>query len=97
MKIICIGRNYSDHARELNNEVSSDPLFFLKPESSVLHKRHAFYIPEWTSDVHYEAELVVKIVKRGKAVLKNLSYNSIMIFCLPSALSMPSARIFTDS
>ena len=57
MKIICIGRNYSDHARELKNEVPSDPLFFLKPESSVLHKRHAFYIPEWTSDVHYEVEL----------------------------------------
>lgn len=73
MKIICIGRNYSDHARELKNEVPSDPLFFLKPESSVLHKRHAFYIPEWTSDVHYEVELVVKIVKRGKAVLKKFA------------------------
>ena len=73
MKIICIGRNYLDHARELNNEAPSEPLFFLKPESSVLHKRHAFYIPEWTSDVHYEVELVVKILKRGKTVLEKFA------------------------
>ena len=73
MKIICIGRNYSDHAHELNHEVPFEPLFFIKPDSSVLHKRHAFYIPEWTSDVHYEVELVVKIVKRGKAVLEKFA------------------------
>ena len=73
MKIICIGRNYSDHVHELNNELPSEPLFFLKPDSSVLHKRHAFYIPEWTSDVHYEVEVVVKILKRGKAVLQKFA------------------------
>lgn len=73
MKIICIGRNYSAHARELNNEVPVDPLFFLKPDSSILHKRHAFYIPDWTTDVHYEVELVVKILKRGKAVLEKFA------------------------
>jgi acylpyruvate hydrolase len=73
MKIICIGRNYADHAHELNHEVPVEPLFFIKPDSSVLHKRHAFYIPEWTSDVHYEVELVVKIVKRGKAVLEKFA------------------------
>ena len=73
MKIICIGRNYSAHARELKNEVPVEPLFFLKPDSSILHKRHAFYIPEWTSNVHYEVEVVVKIVKRGKAVLEKFA------------------------
>ena len=73
MKIICIGRNYSEHVHELNNELPSEPLFFLKPDSSVLHKRHAFYIPEWTSDVHYEVEVVVKILKRGKAVLQKFA------------------------
>jgi 2-keto-4-pentenoate hydratase/2-oxohepta-3-ene-1,7-dioic acid hydratase in catechol pathway len=68
MKIICIGRNYLDHATELGNPVPSEPMFFLKPDSSVLHKRHAFYIPDWTKEVHYEVELVVKIQKLGKAI-----------------------------
>ncbi|MDE0917899.1 MAG: fumarylacetoacetate hydrolase family protein [Flavobacteriales bacterium] len=68
MKIICIGRNYLDHATELGNTVPSEPMFFLKPDSSVLHKRHAFYIPDWTHEVHYEVELVVKILKLGKAI-----------------------------
>lgn len=68
MKIICIGRNYLDHATELGNAVPSEPMFFLKPDSAILHKRHAFYIPDWTDEVHYEVELVVKILKRGKAI-----------------------------
>ena len=68
MKIICIGRNYLDHATELGNPVPSEPMFFLKPDSSILHKRHAFYIPDWTNEVHYEVELVVKILKLGKAI-----------------------------
>ena len=68
MKIICIGRNYSDHAEELGNVVPQEPLFFLKPDSAILPKRHAFYIPEWTDCVHYEVELIVKINRLGKAV-----------------------------
>jgi len=70
MKIICIGRNYLDHASELGNSPPSEPIFFLKPDSSLLHKRHAFYIPDWTNEVHYEVELVVKIKKLGKAIQK---------------------------
>ena len=70
MKIICIGRNYLDHASELGNSPPSEPMFFLKPDSSLLHKRHAFYIPDWTNEVHYEVELVVKIKKLGKAIQK---------------------------
>jgi len=68
MKIICIGRNYLDHAKELNNKVTSEPLYFLKPDSAILPNRTAFYIPEFTSDVHYEVELIIKICKLGKHI-----------------------------
>ena len=68
MKIICIGRNYADHAAELGNVAPEEPLFFLKPDSAILPKRHAFYIPEWTDCIHYEVELIVKINRLGKAV-----------------------------
>ena len=68
MKIICIGRNYADHAKELGNKVPSEPLFFLKPDSAILPHRHPFYIPEWTQEVHYEVELLVRITRNGKSV-----------------------------
>ena len=68
MKIICIGRNYADHAAELGNDVPSEPLFFLKPDSAILPQRHAFYIPYWTDCVHYEVELIVKINRLGKTI-----------------------------
>mgnify|MGYP001038931563 FL=1 len=66
MKIVCIGRNYADHAAELGNTVPSEPLFFFKPESAVLHKDHPFTIPEWTQDCHYEVELVVRLDRAAK-------------------------------
>jgi len=68
MKIICIGRNYADHARELGNEVPADPVVFLKPQSAILSHKHPFYIPEWTEEVHHEVELVVKIDRLGKTI-----------------------------
>jgi len=68
MKIICIGRNYRDHALELGNTPPEEPMFFLKPDSAVLHRRHAFYIPDWSDNVHYEVEVVVKIKKLGKSI-----------------------------
>ena len=68
MKIICIGRNYADHAKELGNSVQKEPLFFLKPDSSVLAHRHPFYIPSWTQEVHHEVELLVRICRNGKAI-----------------------------
>lgn len=68
MKIICIGRNYADHAKELGNAVPDAPLFFLKPDSAVLPHRHPFFIPEWTEDVHYEVELIVKMDRLGKYI-----------------------------
>lgn len=68
MKIICIGRNYSEHAKELGNEAPSEPLFFLKPDSAILPKRVPFYIPNFTNDLHYEVELLVKINRLGKHI-----------------------------
>lgn len=68
MKIICIGRNYADHAKELGNQVPSEPVVFLKPQSAILSHKHPFYIPKWTKDVHHEVELVVKLDRLGKAI-----------------------------
>lgn len=68
MKIICIGRNYQDHIRELNNSPTEEPLFFLKPDSAVLLSQHPFVIPEFSNDVHYEVEVLVKIKKSGKYI-----------------------------
>ena len=66
MKIVCIGRNYVDHAKELGNAVPAEPLFFFKPESAILHKDHPFAIPEWTEDCHFEVELVVRMDRAAK-------------------------------
>jgi 2-keto-4-pentenoate hydratase/2-oxohepta-3-ene-1,7-dioic acid hydratase in catechol pathway len=66
MKIVCIGRNYADHAAELGNAVPAEPLFFFKPESAILHKDHPFAVPEWTEDCHYEVELVVRMDRAAK-------------------------------
>lgn len=70
MKIICIGRNYSEHAKELGNEVPENPVIFIKPDTAVLKKDSDFYIPEFSNDVHYELEVVVKISKGGKYIQK---------------------------
>jgi len=68
MKIICVGRNYADHAKELKNEVPSEPVIFLKPETALLPKRNPFFIPEFSSDIHHELELVVRINRVGKSI-----------------------------
>ena len=68
MKIICIGRNYADHALELGNQVPEEPVVFLKPQSAILSHKHPFYIPEWTRDVHHEVEVVIKIDRLGKTI-----------------------------
>lgn len=68
MKIICIGRNYVAHALELGNEVQSEPVIFMKPDSAVFRQRDAFYIPDWTEEVHYELEVVVKLNRLGKNI-----------------------------
>jgi 2-keto-4-pentenoate hydratase/2-oxohepta-3-ene-1,7-dioic acid hydratase in catechol pathway len=68
MKIICIGRNYSEHAKELKNEIPDKPVIFLKPQTALLKDNKPFYYPEWTEDLHYETELVLKICKQGKYI-----------------------------
>ncbi|MEZ4970129.1 MAG: fumarylacetoacetate hydrolase family protein [Flavobacteriaceae bacterium] len=74
MKIICIGRNYVDHIKELNNERPKDPVLFIKPDSAVLPKEQDFYIPEFSKDVHYEVEVLVKIKKVGKHIDSQFSH-----------------------
>lgn len=69
MKIICIGRNYREHAEELGNEVPEKPVIFMKPDTALLKGRD-FYIPEFSQDIHYELEVVLKISRNGKYILK---------------------------
>lgn len=68
MKIICIGRNYTDHIKELENEKPTDPVVFLKPDTSILLKGQPFFIPEFSQDVHHEVEVLVKINRIGKHI-----------------------------
>ncbi|MGC9470723.1 MAG: fumarylacetoacetate hydrolase family protein [Bacteroidales bacterium] len=68
MKIICIGRNYADHARELNNPLPEKPIFFLKPDSAILIHNKPFYLPDFMGSIHFEAELVVRIKRLGKNI-----------------------------
>ena len=65
MKIICIGRNYAEHSKELGNEIPENPVIFMKPDTAILKKGSDFYIPEFSDDVHYELEVVLKISKGG--------------------------------
>jgi len=73
MKIICIGRNYVEHAKELNNPVPTKPMFFVKPDTALL-RTHMFYIPPFSNNIHYELELVVKIKKVGKSISKRFAH-----------------------
>jgi 2-keto-4-pentenoate hydratase/2-oxohepta-3-ene-1,7-dioic acid hydratase in catechol pathway len=68
MKIICIGRNYLDHAKELGNKIPTSPLFFLKPDTAIQPKGHPFFIPDFSNNIHFEVELVLKISKNGKNI-----------------------------
>jgi len=68
MKIICIGRNYHEHAKELNNPVPKEPVFFLKPDSAILIRNRPFYYPDFSEEIHYETELVLKINRVGKNI-----------------------------
>lgn len=74
MKIICIGRNYIEHAKELNNPVPSKPVFFMKPDTAVLRKNLPFFYPEFTNDLHHEVEIVVRISKIGKYIQEEFAH-----------------------
>lgn len=73
MKIICIGRNYIDHAKELNNPIPNKPVFFCKPDTA-LNRTHLYYLPPYSKEIHYEVELVVKIKKVGKSIQKKFAH-----------------------
>lgn len=75
MKIICIGRNYADHAKELGNEIPDEPVIFMKPKSALLQSHTPFYYPEFTNELHYECELVLRICKNGKYVQERHASN----------------------
>jgi 2-keto-4-pentenoate hydratase/2-oxohepta-3-ene-1,7-dioic acid hydratase in catechol pathway len=75
MKIICIGRNYADHAKELGNEVPSEPVVFMKPKSALLQAHTPFYYPEFTNELHYECELVLRVCKNGKYIQERHASN----------------------
>ena len=68
MKIFCIGRNYVAHAKELGNEIPEEPVVFMKPKSALLQPHTPFYYPEFTNELHYECELVLRISKNGKYI-----------------------------
>ncbi|WP_047547910.1 fumarylacetoacetate hydrolase family protein [Psychroserpens sp. Hel_I_66] len=74
MKLICIGRNYTDHIKELENEKPTDPVVFLKPDTSILLKKQPFFIPDFSNDVHHEVEILVKINKVGKHIAKKFAH-----------------------
>ncbi|WP_422350578.1 fumarylacetoacetate hydrolase family protein [Flagellimonas sp.] len=74
MKLICIGRNYAAHIDELNNERPEEPVVFIKPDSAILPKEQDFYIPEFSEDIHYEVEVLVKIKKVGKHIAPQFAH-----------------------
>ncbi|MEI6748416.1 MAG: fumarylacetoacetate hydrolase family protein [Bacteroidales bacterium] len=80
MKVICIGRNYAEHAKELNNPLPSSPVFFMKPETSLLTRNRPFYYPDFSINIHYETEIVLRICKVGKNISERFAhtyYNAI--------------------
>ncbi|MEO7265760.1 MAG: fumarylacetoacetate hydrolase family protein [Ferruginibacter sp.] len=82
MKIICIGRNYADHAKELGNEIPDEPVIFMKPKSALLQAHTPFYYPEFTNELHYECELVLRVCKNGKYIQERHAgnyYNGITV------------------
>jgi acylpyruvate hydrolase len=78
MKIICIGRNYSDHAKELKNELPKEPLFFLKPDTAIVIRNRPFFYPEFSKEIHYEVELVYRICKVGKYIQEKFAHTYYM-------------------
>jgi acylpyruvate hydrolase len=74
MKIICIGRNYAEHAKELNNPLPSKPVFFMKPDTALLPPHNPFFYPSFSSDIHYEVELVMKVSKNGRSIAEKFAH-----------------------
>lgn len=82
MKIICIGRNYTDHVRELNNDLPKEPVFFLKPDTAIVTRNRPFFYPEFSTEIHHEVEIVFRISKVGKYIQEKFAhtyYNEIAV------------------
>lgn len=77
MKIICVGRNYTEHAKELNNEVPENPVIFMKPDTAKLKDNKPFFYPDFTKELHYETEIVLKIGKHGKNIQEQFAHRYI--------------------
>jgi len=75
MKIIAIGRNYAEHAKELNNPVPTVPVIFMKPDTALLRENKAFYHPDFSEDIHHEIEIVLKVCKEGKNISEKFASN----------------------
>ncbi len=73
MKIFCVGRNYSEHAKELGNAIPQNPVIFSKPDTALIKNGEPFYIPDFSKDIHHEAELVIKICKTGKNIAEKFA------------------------
>jgi len=111
MKIICIGRNYADHAKELGNEVPDEPVIFMKPKSALLQVHTPFYYPEFTNELHYECEIVLRVCKNGKYIQERHAanyYNGITVgidftardiqeICKQKGLPWEKAKAFDNS
>ena len=74
MKIICVGRNYTDHIKELDNKKPKDPVLFLKPQTAIINKGQPFFIPSFSNEIHYELEVIIKINRLGRFIEKKFSH-----------------------
>ena len=74
MKIICIGRNYIDHAKELNNPLPEKPVFFLKPDTALVQNNNPFFYPDFSNEIHHEVEIVLRINRIGKHIDERFAY-----------------------
>ena len=82
MKIICIGRNYADHAKEMNSPIPTVPVFFMKPDTALITENKPFYFPDFSKENHHEVELVIKICKNGKNIdpaFAHMYYNEMSV------------------
>ncbi len=74
MKIICVGRNYADHAKEMNNKIPKEPVLFLKPETAIIRNNLPFFYPDFSNNIHYEVEIVLRINKLGKNIQEKFAH-----------------------
>ena len=74
MKIICVGRNYVDHIKELDNNKPEEPVLFLKPQTAIINKKQPFFIPSFSNEIHYELEVIIKINRLGKFIQRKFSH-----------------------